>query len=104
LKKKISKLLFAVFILFIICYDSFAQKDPKDKPGAAIFIKKCSRCHGEDGGNKLPGNASLQTSKLQDEEVLNKIARGGRIMPSWNNKLSQAEIRMVAEYVKGLRK
>jgi cytochrome c oxidase cbb3-type subunit 3 len=73
--------------------------------GVAIFADNCAACHAEDG----TGERSLGAPNLTDaiwlyggdvasvtESVAN--ARAG-VMPNWNTRLSEAEIRAVAAYV-----
>ncbi|MDP2086877.1 MAG: cytochrome-c oxidase, cbb3-type subunit III [Gemmobacter sp.] len=76
--------------------------------GATLFEENCASCHGEDG----KGNRDLGAPNLTDaiwlyggdyaaltESV--KYARYG-VMPGWNARLSEADIRAVAVYVHGL--
>ena len=76
--------------------------------GAAVFAENCVSCHGEAG----KGNRELGAPNLTDAiwlyggdqasltySVVN--ARFG-VMPNWNARLSEADIRSVAVYVHGL--
>ncbi len=73
--------------------------------GAVVFAENCAACHGEAG----IGNRELGAPNLTDaiwlygnstEKLLQTVtyARNG-VMPNWNNKLSETQIRAVAAYV-----
>jgi cytochrome c oxidase cbb3-type subunit III len=76
--------------------------------GAVVFEENCAACHGEAG----EGNRDLGAPTLNDAiwlyggdvasltyTVVN--ARAG-VMPNWNARLSEADVRAVAVYVHGL--
>lgn len=74
-------------------------------PGAAIFANNCASCHGPGG----EGNRELGAPRLNDaiwlyggsrEAVMRQITRPkmGQ-MPTWENRLDEATIRMLAVYV-----
>jgi cytochrome c oxidase cbb3-type subunit III len=73
--------------------------------GAAIFTDNCVACHGEGGiGNREFGAPNLTDAiwlyGKSPEKLLETVtyARNG-VMPNWNDKLSETEIRAVAAYV-----
>jgi cytochrome c oxidase cbb3-type subunit 3 len=74
-------------------------------PGAALFADNCSPCHGDDakGGleNGAPSLADHSVIYGQDRlTVLNTLAHGRQgVMPTWSNRLSNAEINLLALYV-----
>lgn len=76
--------------------------------GAVVFEENCAACHGEAG----EGNRDLGAPNLTDaiwlyggdpEAITYSVvnARAG-VMPNWNTRLSEADIRSVAIYVHGL--
>lgn len=76
--------------------------------GAVVFEDNCSSCHMEDGtGDRAQGAPNLTDAiwlyggdhAAITETVVN--ARYG-VMPNWNERLSEAEIRAVATYVHSL--
>ncbi|CUH77905.1 cytochrome-c oxidase, cbb3-type subunit III [Tropicibacter naphthalenivorans] len=76
--------------------------------GQVVFEDNCAACHAEDGtGDRFQGAPNLADQiwlyggSYEDihETVWN--ARYG-VMPNWNERLSEAEIRAVATYVHGL--
>lgn len=73
--------------------------------GAAIFAENCAACHGDGGmGNREFGAPNLTDAiwlyGKSPEKLLETVtyARYG-VMPNWNAKLSEADIRAVASYV-----
>ena len=74
--------------------------------GKAIFAAKCAACHGADGkgqgsmGKKL-GVKDLTASKLSAAEMEAMVVSGKGKMTPFAGKLTPAEIKDVAAYVKG---
>lgn len=69
--------------------------------GLVVFHTQCSRCHGEDGrGKAVFTTPSFLTSKLSAEEMEQVIAKGKGKMPAFSTRLSPAEVKAVAAYVK----
>jgi cytochrome c oxidase cbb3-type subunit III len=73
--------------------------------GATIFADNCASCHGEGGiGNREFGAPNLTDAiwlyGKTPERLLETVtfARNG-VMPNWNNRLSETDIRAVAAYV-----
>lgn len=76
--------------------------------GAVVFEDNCAACHMEDGtGDRSQGAPNLTDAIWLYGGSYDKIAetvtysRFG-VMPNWNERLSEAEIRAVATYVHGL--
>jgi len=104
----------AAALLASIATVSHAQQ-PDLTAGRALFVKRCSVCHGEkaDGNSNLakmldPKPANLLVSKL-DSAARNQIVRKGGasvgrspVMPNWEAELSEAELRNVIGYVASL--
>ncbi|HVW10427.1 MAG TPA: c-type cytochrome [Bryobacteraceae bacterium] len=80
--------------------------------GKAIFLDKCSICHGEDGAGKTAKGKKLKvkdvhvTSKSESEADMVKIVTDGKgkDMDSFSKDLSPAQIRSVVEYYRSLAK
>jgi len=104
----------AAALLASIATAAHAQQ-PDLAAGRALFVKRCSVCHGEkaDGNSNLaklldPKPANLLISKL-DSVARNQIIRKGgaavgrsSVMPNWEAELSEAELRNVIGYVASL--
>ncbi|MGH1413713.1 MAG: cytochrome-c oxidase, cbb3-type subunit III [Pelagimonas sp.] len=85
---------------------------PKDavaaEAGKVLFEDNCSSCHAEDGTGDRDQGAPNLTDAIWlfgggYDDILETVtnARFG-VMPSWNTRLDEAEIRAVAAYVHGL--
>jgi cytochrome c oxidase cbb3-type subunit 3 len=76
--------------------------------GAEVYMDNCASCHGEDGtGDRMQGAPNLTDAIWLyggDYDTLKETVWNARygVMPSWKDRLSEAEIRAVATYVHGL--
>ena len=76
--------------------------------GTVLFADNCSSCHGEDGtGDRMQGAPNLTDAIWLyggSVEALTHTVRYARygVMPAWNTRLSESDIRAVAVYVHGL--
>ena len=74
-------------------------------PGAALFTENCAACHGDGGRGDLEAGAPSLTDDAviygQDRStVMETLSRGRRgVMPAWIDRLSAAEINLLAIYV-----
>ena len=76
--------------------------------GATLFAENCAACHMEDGSGDRTQGAPMLTDAIwlyggSREKIIETVtkARFG-VMPNWNQRLSEDEIRAVAFYVHGL--
>lgn len=73
--------------------------------GAELFEENCSSCHGENGIGGLENGAPTLTDNVWiyggDKDALYETIWNGRIgvMPSWEDRLTPAEIRKLTLYV-----
>ena len=73
--------------------------------GVAVFLDNCSSCHAEDGtGDRFQGAPNLTDAIWLfggSEEAITETVMNSRygVMPNWNTRLSEGEIRAVAAYV-----
>lgn len=82
---------------------------PHDAPmasaGGEVFLENCSSCHAEDGtGDRSQGAPNLTDAIWLyggSEAALTYTVKNARygVMPNWNQRLSEGEIRAVAAYV-----
>ena len=76
--------------------------------GETIFADNCAACHGEEGTGEQAMGAPNLTDAIWlyggDVATITKTVTGGRkgVMPNWNTRLSESDIRAVALYVHGL--
>jgi len=76
--------------------------------GADNYKAKCAMCHAADGTASGPaGKAmnvpSFKTSKLSEAEMIAETKAGKGKMPAFAGKLTDAQIKDVVTYVKGLK-
>lgn len=75
------------------------------EPGAVIFEEQCSGCHLEDGTGDVFSGAPNLTDAIWlyggDKETVTESVVNARfgVMPSWQNRLSEAEVRAVSIFV-----
>ncbi len=79
--------------------------DPLSGPGGALYEEQCASCHGEDAR----GNRELGAPNLADaiwlyggeDAALTKTITYARfgVMPPWQDRLGEAQVRAVAAYV-----
>ncbi len=92
--------------LALVLAVAFTAVSARADSAAAIFEKKCATCHGKDGkgqtkmGEKM-GIKDLTATTASAAEVEKVVADGRNKMPAFKGKLSDAEIKDVAAYIKG---
>jgi len=93
----------------VVNYVMSMSREPRDAEAAGageeLFVNNCAACHMEDGS----GNTDLGAPALNDQiwlyggdyETLIETVTYSRygVMPPWNVRLSEAEVRAVAVYV-----
>ena len=102
------RLMAALFLMLALA--GFATAD--DAAGKAIFTSHCAICHGPNGdGNSpigktlnVPGFRSAQAQKLTESEVKAIVTSGKNKMPAFKDKLTDAQIDQVVDYVRHLGK
>lgn len=80
--------------------------------GPAVFKAKCAGCHGGDGsGNTSAGKSlklrdlgSADVQKQTDDELTAIITNGKSPMPAYKGKVTDAQIKSLVAYVRGLAK
>jgi len=87
---------------------STPQKAPEIQAGREVFLTTCAACHGEDGkGNREVGAPNLTDQFWVyggDLQTLINTIHGGRQghMPTWDERLTPAEIKILALYVNSM--
>jgi len=68
-----------------------------------LFANSCSWCHGDFGMKEGKGGPKLAGTKLNHDQVKDRIANGkSGAMPGFKKTLKEDQIQALAEYVKGL--
>ncbi len=78
--------------------------------GEAVYKAKCASCHGPDGAGATPAGKATKARDFCSEEVKKEtdeqwtaiIVKGKNKMPSYDKKITDAEIRDVVAYIRGL--
>jgi mono/diheme cytochrome c family protein len=74
--------------------------------GADTFKAKCAMCHGADGSKTSMGSKALNSAEVQkmSEADLTAVIESGKgKMPAYKGKLTDAQIKDVAGFVKTLK-
>jgi cytochrome c oxidase cbb3-type subunit III len=100
----------------VVTYVRYLSESDPNKPmpetlkaGAAVFATNCASCHGEDAKGKLDVGAPNLTGTRwiygSDAETIYNTVWGGRrgYMPSWENRLSAIERKILVLYLLDLR-
>ena len=114
--RKLVLILFSALSLSLLSTTHLALQpltNPQNTMDAAtLFDKNCARCHGKDGRakthrGKIYGARNLTDANWQaqatDERIMGAIKKGPEAMPSFEKKLSEAEIRSLVTYVRSLK-
>ena len=77
---------------------------------AALWASNCASCHGKDGrgatamGKKLGVKDYTKEQGFSDAEAANVIKNGKGKMKAYKDKLSDADVKALVAYVRGLKK
>jgi cytochrome c6 len=103
--------IFPVSFLFSCGSESSSEQSGSDEDavnipnGAELYTQHCTVCHGSDGKLGVSGAKDLTQSTLSDTELIKMIETGKNAMPPMKDPLgSEANIKAVTEYIKGLKK
>jgi cytochrome c6 len=90
----------------------FLLTAPANSQGAGekVYKAKCATCHGADGTGATPAGkatkardfCSDEVKQETDEEWTAIIVKGKNKMPAYDKKLTDAEIKAVVAYIRGL--
>jgi mono/diheme cytochrome c family protein len=80
--------------------------------GEATYKAKCQMCHGATGAGDTPAGKSMKVKSFKDPEVakmsdaasIGITKNGAGKMPAYKDKLSDAQIKEVITYIRGLEK
>jgi mono/diheme cytochrome c family protein len=115
-KKKKKALALLSFVMIIAAYGlaemskkKGASPAPETAAGAStgghdIYTANCVSCHGEDGKLGLMDAGDLSVSALSLDERISIIKNGKDAMAGFNGRLTDEQIRAVAEYTETLGK
>ncbi len=72
--------------------------------GQMVFEKYCVSCHGTGGDGNSNDKANLTKTTLDQDAIGDVVYHGRALMPMFNDKLGEPEIRAVSAYVLSLHK
>jgi cytochrome c6 len=78
--------------------------------GEAIYKAKCASCHGPDGAGATPAGKATKSRDFCSEDVKKEtdaewtaiVVKGKNKMPAYDKKITDAEIKDVVAYIRGL--
>jgi mono/diheme cytochrome c family protein len=98
-------ILLSIISVFILACSGSGENVGQEAINAkALYEKKCSLCHGNDGQLNLAGASDLSKSALSLEDRINVITNGKNNMTPFKAVLSEDEIKAVAIYIENFRK
>jgi cytochrome c6 len=91
---------------------SIATPAVAQSAGADVFTSKCALCHGTDGLATTPAGKALKAAsfkdpaiiKTPDAELIAIVKSGKNKMPSFQDKLTDDQIKAAVAYVRTLQK
>lgn len=100
------KLTTSVILAFLIAFSGSAF----GADAAALWASNCASCHGKDGsgatamGKKLGVKDYTKEQSFSDAEATNVIKNGKGKMKAYKDKISDADVKALVAYVRGLKK
>jgi len=86
-------LMFIVNIIMVSC-----QSKSSKSPTAELYETHCVRCHGTDGKKGSRGAEDLTQTDMDLEDRIEQIKYGEGQMPAFFKKMTEEEIKLLAEY------
>lgn len=109
MKLTLKQVLFALCLFCLPLIVLFAtQPSAAAGDAAAIYKAKCAGCHGPDGKGETPAGKATKARDLCSEDVKKEtddewasiIIKGKNKMPSYDKKLTDAEVKEVIAYMR----
>ena len=80
--------------------------------GEATYKAKCQMCHGATGAGDTPAGKAMkvkpfndpEVAKMSDAALIGVVKNGQGKMPAYQDKLTDAQIKDVVTYIRGLEK
>ena len=102
MSKKVIYVLLNSFLAFVfsLCFEACSDEPKAQGPVdvKALFIKRCSTCHGSEGNLQMSGAKNITVSQLSSEEIKNQIVHGKGGMPPFESMLTVQEIDALTAY------
>jgi cytochrome c6 len=102
---------FAVLLLAFAVLMLFLPATRADD-AAGLYKSKCAMCHGPDGSGNTPTGKAMKVTDLTSAEIQKKsdavliasTTNGVAKMPAFKGKLTDAQIKDLVQYIRGLAK
>lgn len=73
-----------------------------------LYVRNCARCHGADGRSETELGQKLfaadltgrSVQKMSERKIIKVITNGSDEMPAFEKRLSEAEIKSIARYIR----
>ena len=94
-----------------LAFCTFSNRTVKAQgDGEKLYKSKCASCHGADGAGATPAGkatkarafCSDEVQKETDEEWTSIVVKGKNKMPAYDKKLTDAEVKELVGYIRGL--
>ncbi|WP_299985305.1 cytochrome-c oxidase, cbb3-type subunit III [uncultured Ruegeria sp.] len=92
-------------VQYVMSLTNAQTDDAAAQAGKVVFEDNCASCHGEDGKGDVTQGAPNLTDAIWlfggSEEALTETVTNSRfgVMPAWENRLTDAQVRAVSAYV-----
>jgi mono/diheme cytochrome c family protein len=104
------KLLSGIAVLAVLCLATASLRAQDVANGEKVYKAKCVSCHGPDGkGETAAGKAtkardfaSAEVKAESDATWTDIITKGKNKMPSYDKKITDAEVKDVVAYIRSL--
>lgn len=103
-KRNILLSFFCVTLVIILASSSCDNASSAANDGQSIFRTHCVLCHGIDGTLGTNGAKNLEFSEMTLGQRIHIIKKGKKVMTPFEDRLTDAQIRAVAEYTMGFKK
>lgn len=104
MKLKIKLTTFIVIINLLFSCKLEKKNEIISKPnGKAIYMDRCTSCHGMNGALGFGGAKDISKSKLSVDQIIQQVTNGKGAMAPYKNILSADEIFAVSEYAFSMR-
>lgn len=100
------KTIFALCLLLTIIACKLEKKEntPSKTDGKAIYMDRCTSCHGMDGKMGFGGAKDITQTMKSLDEIIHQVTNGKGAMAPYKNILTPEEIYAVSEYALSLSK
>jgi len=104
------KVLTGIAVLAALCLMVSVSNAQDKANGEKVYKAKCASCHGPDGKGDTAAGKATKTRDLSSDEVKKEtdaewakiIVNGKNKMPSYDKKLTEAEVKDVVAYMRSL--